>query len=106
MQRLFIRHSVAMLLILLCGFTLFSGNEPEIIKGRVFNKATRQPVYNAYVHTLAGEEETFTQKDGSFILKTWQALPVECTIEHKDFAATKVAVNKQKDTILIYLANK
>lgn len=102
----FYRHLLAMLLLLGYGFTAFQHGDPQIIQGKVVQEGSLSPVEDAYVHTLVGEEETFTKKDGSFVLKTWQALPVECTVEHKDYAVKKISINKDKDKVIIYLAKK
>lgn len=102
----FFGHIAAMLLLLSYGFTAFQPGDPEIIQGKVLQEDNSTPVQDAYVHTLTGEEETFTKKDGSFILKTWQALPVECTVEHKDFSLKKISINKDKNKVIVYLVKK
>lgn len=79
---------------------------PLIIEGKVLHAGTHQPVKDAYVHVLAGEEETVTGKDGSFTIKTWQRLPVECTIEHKDFSLKKITLRNKEDTLVVYLNRK
>lgn len=102
----FFGHIAAMLLLLSYGFTAFQPGDPEIIQGKVLQQGNLIPVQDAYVHTLTGEEETFTEKDGSFTLKTWQALPVECTVEHKDFSVKKIYISKDKDKVVVYLVKK
>ncbi|MFT3701499.1 MAG: carboxypeptidase-like regulatory domain-containing protein [Agriterribacter sp.] len=100
------RHSAAMLLIVVISASAFQTSEPQIIKGNVIEKGSLQPVQNAYVHTLTGEEETITKKDGSFTLKTWQAFPVKCTVEHKNFSTKEITINKNDDKITVYLEGK
>jgi hypothetical protein len=102
----FCRHILAMLLLWSYGFTTFQPGYPEMIQGKVVQEGSLVPVEEAYVHTLVGEEETFTKKDGSFVLQTWQAFPVECTVEHKDYAIKKIVINKDKKKVIIYLAKK
>jgi len=77
---------------------------PVIIQGKVVAKQSNVPVQQAYIHITAGEEEAITAKDGSFIIKTWQSLPVECTVEHKDFIKRKMTITDNNNLIIVLQA--
>lgn len=78
--------------------------DPLIVEGKVVEAVTNKPVTDAYIYITRGEEEAISLKDGSFILKTWQNLPVECTIEHKDFKEKKIIVKEKTHKLVIYLS--
>ena len=56
--------------------------QPVHIEGVVIEEATNKPLPNAYVYTVKGEEESLTNSNGVFVIKTWRALPVTLTIQH------------------------
>lgn len=76
-------------------------NELLTIQGKVVAQGSKAAVYSAYIHITAGEEEAITDKDGNFKIKTWQKLPVTCTVEHKDFVKQKIIVNENNATKLV-----
>lgn len=80
-------------------------HQPVIIKGSVVANDAGTPVADAYIYTLAGEEEAITGQDGNFTLKTWQSFPVRCTVDHKHFWRQIVLV-KQAGTVLVKLQPK
>ncbi|MFT3747007.1 MAG: hypothetical protein QM768_01775 [Agriterribacter sp.] len=99
----------ALLLIISFAIASFSwhsyGNvSPAIIQGKVVAKQSNVPVQQAYIHITAGEEEAITAKDGSFAFKTWQSLPVECIIEHKDFIKKKITITDTNNLIIVLQA--
>lgn len=70
------------------------------IEGIVTDSAGNQAIKNAYVYTISGEEEAVTDERGFFSFKTWQSLPVTCTITHKDFKQQTVRITgSQKITV-------
>ncbi len=74
-----------------------------IIAGKLVEEGTGKPVNGAYICIVSGEEETISGRDGSFILKTWQRLPVQCTIEHKDFTEKKLIMEKGIHEMVVLL---
>lgn len=105
MKNLSILQLVLLIAIAFTGAAFQQKNKPVFITGKVIAENTGIPVTGAYVYTVAGEEEALTQKDGSFTLKTWQSLPVRCTVEHKNFVQN-VQVIRQTDAISIKLRQK
>ena len=55
-----------------------------IIEGKVVSEATGQPVTQAHVFILDGEEEALTNSKGEFRIKTWQPAPFKLTVEKID----------------------
>lgn len=74
---------------------------PVILQGKVVSQQSNASVQEAYIHITSGEEETITAKDGSFVIKTWQQLPVQCTIEHKDYVKKKITVTNNKNLLIV-----
>jgi hypothetical protein len=57
---------------------------PVVIEGKVISEATGQPVSQAHVFILDGEEEALTNNKGEFKIKTWQPAPFKLTVEKHD----------------------
>lgn len=57
---------------------------PLIIEGKVVAESTGQPVTQAHVFILDGEEEALTNNKGEFRIKTWQSAPFRLTVEKHD----------------------
>ncbi|MBN9299398.1 MAG: carboxypeptidase-like regulatory domain-containing protein [Filimonas sp.] len=76
---------------------------PYKVKGIVVDEGNK-PIVRAYISVVQGEEEALTDKDGNFVLTTWQALPVTVTIQHADFTAQKIVIRDtaQKEIKLRY----
>lgn len=55
-------------------------NEPVIIAGTVMTEKN-EPVYNAHVYVVDGEEEALTNNKGEFSIRSWQKAPLKLTIE-------------------------
>ena len=64
-----------------------------VVQGTVLTEGTLKPVANAFVYTVSGEEEAVTDKNGNFKFTTWQSLPIDLTVEHRDFETSRVKVN-------------
>ena len=77
--------------------------DPLIVKGKVVEAVTNKPVTDAYIYIAKGEEEAISLNDGSFVLKTWQDLPVACTIEHKDFKDKKISIKEETAKLIVHL---
>lgn len=81
--------------LLLAGTTL-SGQvkkAPVVIRGQVIAAATGQPVTNAHVYIIDGEEEALTNSNGEFIIESWQKTPVTITVNaYRQYAKTSVVV--------------
>jgi len=63
-----------------------------LVEGKAVDAYTRNPVSNIHVYTVAGEEEAFTHKDGSFRMKTWRTFPLTIVAEHPDYYPKKIVV--------------
>lgn len=59
-----------------------NGFLPVTVYGRVTDSATHLNVSGAHVFVVEGEEETFTNSTGEFVIRTWQKLPVNVTVQH------------------------
>lgn len=53
---------------------------PVVIEGRVVTEAG-QPVHQAHVFVVDGEEEALTNTQGEFRIKSWQKSPIRVTAE-------------------------
>jgi uncharacterized transporter YbjL len=76
------------------------------IKGTVTGETTNTPVAKAYIVAVSGEEETLSETDGSFTLKTSQALPAVIVIQHPDFRTEKIEVRDPSESFRIRLKSK
>jgi hypothetical protein len=76
---------------------------PIILKGKVIETGSNRPVKGVHVYITQGEEETFTSSNGAFELKTLHNLPVEFTVEHKDYRKEVIRCNNDKDILTIIL---
>jgi hypothetical protein len=76
------------------------------IKGTVISADTKQPVTNAYLYIIKGEEEALTNAKGEFIITTSEKTPVVLTVIHKDFKELKVKMNTGAQTVKIILERK
>lgn len=67
---------------------------PVIIEGKVLSISTGQPVTQAHVFILDGEEEALTNNKGEFRIKTWQAAPFKLTAEkHEGFKPQSIIIS-------------
>ncbi|PWT99898.1 MAG: hypothetical protein C5B52_09860 [Bacteroidetes bacterium] len=77
-----------------------------VVQGSVVAEGTLKPVPNAFVYTVAGEEETLTDKNGNFKFTSWQSIPFNITVEHQDFKTVKLKVTSLPATQSIQLKRK
>ena len=76
------------------------------IKGVVVAADTKQPVANAYLYIIKGEEEILTDAKGEFSLTSAEQLPCTITIIHKDFRQSKYVVKNPDRKIRVELQRK
>lgn len=76
------------------------------IKGTVISADTKQPVANAYVYIVKGEEEALTNSKGEFSITTAEQIPFALTIIHKDFKEQKFKINNSSQPVKISLDRK
>ncbi|WP_336514231.1 carboxypeptidase regulatory-like domain-containing protein [Pollutibacter soli] len=55
---------------------------PVTVYGKVTDSVSHRNISGAHVFVVQGEEETFTNSTGEFVIKTWQKLPVKVTVQH------------------------
>jgi hypothetical protein len=79
---------------------------PQIVKGRVVDNVSQQPVEGAYIYIVSGEEEALSSKDGLFEITTWQALPVTIKINHDHYQRSEVVYKKGEANRVIKLPRK
>lgn len=81
---------------------------PTIIKGKILSKQTDQAIPNAHVKILYGQndEEVVSNKNGEFIIRSWQAYPLILIIEHKEFETNWYKIQQPTDDNIIHLEQK
>lgn len=79
---------------------------PVKISGVVKDLFTDQPVSGVHVFHVKGEDESFTNEKGEFVISTWQQLPVMITTEHQFFKSTTVIISDIQTGIVISLKTK
>lgn len=105
------KHTLVVLCLLLTtimilSFTDLHNTIPSVLRGQVVSGITGQPVARAYIVAVSGEEETLTDTDGHFTLRTWQRLPVTLTIQHSDYQTSQLVVADTVHAPLIQLRGK
>lgn len=97
---------VAILLILLPGYSQVQ-KEAIIIEGKVVAESTGKPVGNAHVFVVDGEEETLTNGNGEFRIRSWQKTPVSLTVEKPDqYQRTIIVVQDPSKKQVVRLKSK
>ncbi len=81
-------------------------HSPQIVKGRVVDNRSQQPVADAYIYIVSGEEEALSSKDGLFEITTWQAPPVTIKINHDQYQRSQVVYEKGEAIRVIKLQKK
>ena len=76
------------------------------IKGIIISADTKQPVTNAYVYIVKGEEEALTNARGEFTITTSEHPPFTLTVIHKNFKELKFKVNNSSQQVKISLERK
>jgi hypothetical protein len=95
------------LLLMLSGSAEAQKTAPFIIEGKVVAESTGQPVSNAHVFILDGEEEALTNIKGEFRIKTWQSAPFKLTVEkHVGFRRVSIVIKDASAKPLIKLQSR
>jgi hypothetical protein len=81
-------------------------NSTQQIKGIVISADTKEPVTNAYLYIIKGEEEALTNAKGEFTITTSEKTPLMLTVIHKDFKELKVKMNAGSQPLKIILQRK
>lgn len=76
---------------------------PLTLQGKVVDAVSGKPVSAAHVYIVRGEEEVFSAQNGEFILKTWQQLPVELSIEHEGYQKQAYKFSADTKNLIISL---
>ena len=76
------------------------------IKGTIISADTKQPITNAYVYIVKGEEEALTNSKGEFTITTAEQLPFSLTVIHKDFKESKYKISNSSQSVKIILNRK
>ena len=95
------------LLLMFSGSVDAQKSAPFIIEGKVVAESTGQPVTNAHVFILDGEEEALTNNKGEFRIKTWQSAPFKLTVEkHDGFKRVSIVIKDASAKPLIKLQSR
>jgi hypothetical protein len=95
------------LLFMLSGPAEAQKSAPFIVEGKVVAESTGQPVTNAHVFVLDGEEEALTNNKGEFRIKTWQSAPFKLTVEkHDGFKRVSILIKDASAKPLIKLQSR
>ena len=81
-------------------------SSPQIIKGKVVDVKSQQPVEVAYIYIVSGEEEALSSKEGLFEITTWQAFPLSIKINHDQYRSAEVIYKKGIASQVIQLQKK
>lgn len=65
---------------------------PQTVRGTVVSAVSQEPLKNAFVHVIEGEEEALTDAKGHFKLETFQPFPVTITVQRENYRKTKLRV--------------
>lgn len=65
---------------------------PVTIKGVVLDAQSGKPLAGVYLYVVKGEEESLTDAKGTFVLESWQSLPLQLTVQYGG-AVKNVKVN-------------
>ena len=81
-------------------------SQPHLLQGITVNNLTKQPIENVHLYIVPGEEEAFSQKDGTFKLNTWQQFPVTIVAEHSKYKTTRIVLKEKSQQPSIQLEPK
>jgi hypothetical protein len=94
-------------LFMLSGSAEAQRTSPSIIEGKVVAESNGQPVTQAHVFILDGEEEALTNNKGEFRIKTWQSAPFKLTVEkHDAFKRVTIVITNTSAKPLIRLQSR
>jgi hypothetical protein len=67
--------------------------EAVVLQGKVIAYTDGKPVSNAHVFVIDGEEETMTNANGEFSIRSWQKAPFRITVEkHGQYLKESIVV--------------
>src|SRR5687767_2940386 len=94
-------------LFMLSGSAEAQKSSPSIIEGKVVAESTGQPVAQAHVFILDGEEEALTNNKGEFRIRTWQSAPFKLTVEkHDAFKRVSIVIKNASAKPVIRLQSR
>jgi CarboxypepD_reg-like domain len=94
------------LLFLFTGYTQVQQTESVIIEGKVVDGTTGKPVTNVHVYIIDGEEETMTNSQGEFRIRSWQKTPLRLTVaKYGSYQKESILVTDPSRKQLIRLKN-
>ena len=91
---------------LILSYNDYLKTQPVRIEGKVTELDSGSPVSKAHVFITKGEEETFSDHQGTFLLETLKSLPVTITIEKAGYSTEEVKVTTVGKSILVSLKKK
>ncbi|WP_153796184.1 hypothetical protein [Foetidibacter luteolus] len=98
-----------LVILLSANFLLFGFSKPVTparaytIKGAIISRNDNRPVNKAYIIAIAGEEESLSDVNGQFKLRTCQPLPVKISIQHNLYETSEVTVADTTKPLLVQL---
>jgi hypothetical protein len=96
-----------LLLFIFTGYNQADQKAPVVIEGKVVAEATGQPVTDAHVYVLDGEEEALTNQKGEFRIQSWQNAPFKLTVERADrYHKITIVITDPSRKQVIRLRNK
>ncbi len=95
------------LLFIFTGSNLAQKTGAIIVEGKVVAANTGDPVVNAHVYILDGEEEALTNNKGEFSIRSWQKAPFKLTAEkHNGYEKTSIVITNPSIKQVIRLKAK
>lgn len=76
------------------------------IRGIVLTADKKEPVANAYLYIVKGEEEALSNSKGEFTIITAEHLPFSLTVFHKDYKQAKIKVVDPSKMLTILMQHK
>ena len=92
-------------------FSLFSCDCLQIVRGKVLDEKTKQPIDSAYAFkVINGMDNSYTDKEGAFEIKSisgglWGCPPMTVTITKKGYVSKTLTIEIGKETT-IYLGRQ
>ena len=77
------------------------GVSPQTVQGTVVSAASQEPLKNAFVHVIEGEEEALTDARGNFKLETFQPFPLTVTVQREHYRKKKIRVAAPGQKLII-----
>lgn len=87
-------------------YTEMKNMTPNIIQGKIIEHETNQPLANAHIQVMYGQEEVITNIHGEFVLRSWQAFPLTLVVEHTQYDTNCINIQKPLSSYIISLKPK